>query len=75
MRKEEFDRRTREVKAILDNYYKDEKKVAYVLLLQVEAEEEGCVHESILSNAKSPRVVLLVHSIMRTLGSLIGRQN
>jgi len=75
MKKEDFNRETTEVKFLLDSYYKDNKEIAYVLLLQVEAEEEGRTYRSILTNVKPPIVVSFVHGVMKTIGSLIGRQN
>jgi len=76
MKKEDFDRRIRDIKILLDAYYKGEKEIAYVLLLQVEDEEEkGMSRSSILSNVNPSKIVQFVLSIMRAIGSLIGRQN
>jgi len=75
MKKEESERRTREVKVLLENYYKDEKEIAYVVLLQAPTEKEGCYHINLISNVKPPIIVPVVSRIMRMIGSLINRQN
>jgi len=75
MKSKEFKRRTKEIEMLLDNYYKDEMEIGYVLLLQAPDEKEGRCHNNLLSNVKPPNIVLVVNSIMRRVGSLIGRQN
>jgi len=74
MRKEEFDRRTKEVKAILDNYYKD-KEIAYVLLLQTPNEQKKYCYIDLLSNLIPPDIAPFANTIIKKISSLIGRQN
>ena len=74
MKKEDFDRKNRDVKILLADYYKGEKEVAYILLSQAPG-EEGNSHSSILSNVKPPIIVPFVLKIITRIGSLIGRQN
>lgn len=75
MKEERFERRVTEIKALLNNYYKDEREIAYVLLLQAPDEEEGRCHNNLLSNVKPPNIISVVYSIIKRVGSLIGRQN
>jgi len=75
MKKEESERRTREVQVLLDNYYKDEKEIAYIVLLQAPDDKEGCYHINLLSNVKPPLIAPIVNKIIRIIGSLIDRQN